>query len=109
MLAARAMAAVIECHEDMIAGADFRDRPPGAFNYSGTFVPQHDRLRHGEGLVAHPNVGVANPRGYEPHEDFVIPWLLERQGLKRHRSMRFARDGGLDFHRSLLLRVAKVQ
>jgi hypothetical protein len=94
------MTAEIECHENMIAGGNFRHRLPCALDNTRAFVPKHDRLRHRESLVTHRDVCVTDPGCGEPNEDFIVSWLLKAQCLDRHRRVLCAGDGGLDFHAS---------
>src|ERR1044072_2341006 len=60
IVAARAMAAGIEGHDDMIAWDHLGNARPDTLDDSSTFMTEHDRLRHRQVLVAH-DIGVANP------------------------------------------------
>ena len=72
---------------------------PDRLDDARALVAEHDRMRHRIDLVvAHRNVGVADPGGDQPHAHFVWTRLLEIDGLDRERRPDSPRHGRPDLH-----------
>jgi hypothetical protein len=69
--AARAIAAAVEAHHHAVAGLGRGDGTPHGVHDAGPFVAQHDGERHGQLLVAHGKVRVADPASDDANEQFV--------------------------------------
>jgi hypothetical protein len=67
-------------------------------------MTQHDRLRHRKRLVAHGDIGVANPGGDNSNEDLVVSWFRQVNVFERLRRVRRARDGCSYLHGDLRLK-----
>jgi hypothetical protein len=61
----------------VVAGGDLLDVRSDSLDDAGAFVAEHDRQRHRVHLIAHDEVGVAQPGGDDADEYLVVAWLVE--------------------------------
>src|ERR1700693_1059369 len=96
LLAEAAVAAGHERQHHVVAWPDFDDAGTDSFDDAGSFMAEHDRLRHRIALVAHHHVGVAHARRDDTHQHFVRTRLAELEFFDGERAALLAHDRGAD-------------
>ena len=86
------MPAVQEAHRHVVAGGDLVHPRTDGLDDAGALVAEHDRQGHRVHLVAHDEVGVAQPGGDDAHEHLVVPGRAEVRRPEVERT-RLADDG----------------
>ena len=92
------MPAGIETHDDVVARRDLAHRGADRLYDPRPFMPEHDRLRHRIGLIAHGDVGVADAGRDKANQDLVGPRIFKLQCLDREMRRFCPRHRGGNFH-----------
>jgi hypothetical protein len=77
----------------MVAWLHFGDTGADVLDNAGSFVAEHDRLRHRVDLVADNHIGVAHAGRDDAHQHFVVTRLPEPKFLDDEWAAFFAYDG----------------
>ena len=77
----------------MIARCDAFHASSDLLHDARALVAQDDGLGGAVPVVDEPDIGVADARGDEPHEDFIRPRTLQFEGLDLQRAAPLAQNG----------------
>ena len=95
-------AAGVEAEHHVVAGLHRGHALPHRVDDAGALMPEHDRQRRRQHLVAHERVGVADAGRHHPHPHLAGPRLIQLQLHDLERFRGDAGDGGGDAHDVLL-------
>ncbi len=82
----------------MVAGPDVGDVRADVLHHTAGLVAEHERTGRRRHAVDRGQVGVAHPRGGDPHEDIARAWIAQVQVRDLDRSARTVEHGGPDPH-----------
>src|SRR5581483_1461086 len=99
-LARRTRPAEVVAHPDAVAGSELRDARTHRLDDARALVPEDDRERHRQPLVAADQVGVADAAGRHPHEHLVVAQRPELELAQLEGTALPVDDRGLDHRRS---------
>ena len=61
----------------MVTRCNGRNVPAHFFHHAGSLVSENGRQWRGKNLIAHDEVGMANPGTMDFDQDFIVPRFLE--------------------------------